>query len=339
MAMRRLAAWQWGGILLVSSMLAGVALAQTARTESERSRAWLGVYTQELTDDLRNALGIQANGVLISQVVKGSPAERGGLVKGDVIVTVNDRAVTSPDAFTETIQARKPGDVLAIRVLRDGERRTMSVTLGERSESSGSRDDDDDDGDDDDGDDDGDDDDESIRVEIPDADEIDRLVRKHVGDAQVYTFGSARGRLGVRIQDLNRDLGTYFKAPEGQGVLVLEVVDGSAAEKAGFRSGDVILKVGDDSVSDGDDLVRALREREGKVSIEILRSGTRRTLEAELEERRAYRWQGGPRAFAFDGDGRTMRIQGLDRDMERALRELRRELEDLRRELRELSRD
>jgi C-terminal processing protease CtpA/Prc len=328
--MRRLAAWQWGGILLVSSLLTGVALAQTTRTESEGSRAWLGVYTQELTDDLRNALGVQANGVLVSQVVKGSPAERGGLVKGDVIVTVNDRAVTSPDAFTETIRARKPGDVLAIRVLRDGERRTMSVTLGERSESYGSRDDDDDDGDDD---------DESIRVEIPDADEIDRLVRKHVGDAKVYTLGSARGRLGVRIQDLNRDLGTYFKAPEGQGVLVLEVVDGSAAEKAGFRSGDVILKVGEDSVSDGDDLVRALREREGKVSIEILRSGTRRTLEAELEERRTYRWQGGPRAFAFDGDGRTMRIHGLDRDTERALRELRRELEDLRRELRELSRD
>jgi len=137
---------------------------------------------------------------------------------------------------------------------------------------------------------------------------------------------------------MNKDLGEYFKAPNGKGALVLEVVDGSAAEKAGFRSGDVIVRVGDDAVEDSEDLIREIREREGKVAFEVLRRGAKQTLTAELGEPLGARIHRGQRSFAFDGDGPTVRIQGDEEQLRREMETLRRELDQLRRELQELRR-
>jgi len=324
--MRRTAAWKWAGAVLASVAIVGVAFAQGSQEKSSKSTepGWLGVYTQELTDDLREALGVQANGVLVNQVIDDSPADRSGLHKGDIILSLNDRAVESSDAFTEMIRARKAGDTVAIRVLRDGNRQTLSVKLGARSEWS-------DDGDDDDGDDDA----RSFRVVIPDEREFRRMARD-LGEHGGFEFTLGRGRLGVRIQDMNRDLGEYFKVPDGKGALVLEVVEGSAAEKAGFRAGDVVVKVGDDVVNDSDDLTREVREREGKVPIVVLRKGVKQTLTADLEEPSAGLMHRGHRAFAFDGDGPMVRIQGDQGDLEKELQNLRRELDQLRKELQEL---
>lgn len=322
--MRRTAVWKWAGSLLASMAIVGVAFAQGADEKGSKASepGWLGVYTQELTDDLREALGVQASGVLVSQVIDSSPADRAGLRKGDIILSVNDRAVENSDAFTEMIRSRKAGDEVAIRILRDDKRQTLSVTLGARSEWT------------DDGDDEYDDANRSFRVVIPDEREFRRMARDF-GDAAKYDFSLGRGRLGVRVQDMNQDLGEYFKAADGKGALVVGVVDDSPAEKAGIRSGDVIVKVGDDPVDDTDDLVRELREREGKVAIEVLRKGTKQTVTAELEEPVATRIHRGQRAFVFDHDG----WDGTDEELQREIENLRRELQQLRKELQELRRD
>src|SRR5438034_2734591 len=92
-----------------------------------------------------------------------------------------------------------------------------------------------------------------------------------------------RGRLGVRVETLSPELGDYFDAPGGHGVLVLEVMKGTAAERAGVRAGDVITGVNGHAVGNASQLVDALGDREGRVSIELLRKGQRRTVEATLE--------------------------------------------------------
>jgi serine protease Do len=96
-----------------------------------------------------------------------------------------------------------------------------------------------------------------------------------------------RGFLGVAIQDLTPALAESFKLKDVKGILVSDITKGSAAEKAGFKTGDVILEL------DGKPIQRAadLRERVAmkgpgaEVSIEVLRDGKKKTLTAKLDEK------------------------------------------------------
>jgi S1-C subfamily serine protease len=83
-------------------------------------------------------------------------------------------------------------------------------------------------------------------------------------------------------------------------VLIIEVMDGTPAEKAGLKAGDIITEVGGHKISDYDDLADALRDREeGNVSITVMRKGNRRTVQAELEEVPAPMWVGRGRDMTF----------------------------------------
>jgi len=89
----------------------------------------------------------------------------------------------------------------------------------------------------------------------------------------------------VSVQDLNRELGDYFGVSGGKGILITSVNDDSPASRAGFKAGDVIVKVGDREVEDSGDLRAALRDRPaGKVDVTVVRKGQRMTLTPELAE-------------------------------------------------------
>jgi len=95
-----------------------------------------------------------------------------------------------------------------------------------------------------------------------------------------------RPTLGMSVIPLNPQLAKYFDVPDGKGLLVEEVKEGSAAEKAGFMAGDVIMKIGDKRVAKVHEFRSELAEYEegDKVSVEILRKGSRKTLTVEIEE-------------------------------------------------------
>jgi hypothetical protein len=147
-------------------------------------------------------------------------------------------------------------------------------------------------------------------------------------------IGGGRGRLGVRIETLNPGLGDYFGVKDGKGVLVVEVLKDTPAERAGMKAGDVIVRLDDRDVNDSDDLVRAIRSsKDGKVTIDVVRHSAPRTLEAQLraapQAPRVMRLrrpgEGGVRTWSWSG--------APDRD------DLRRELLDLREELREMKKE
>jgi C-terminal processing protease CtpA/Prc len=143
-------------------------------------------------------------------------------------------------------------------------------------------------------------------------------------------FSGGRGRLGVRVENLSADLGSYFGVADGKGVLVLQVFKDTPAEKAGLKAGDVITKAGDRKVEDSDDLVSALRDADKKVTLTVMRQKSSRTIESELRERPSIRiHHDGPMSYR-DGDVRIRRVQREVPD------DVRRELDDLRRELRDL---
>src|SRR6185436_8707 len=96
--------------------------------------AWLGVYTQEVSAELREAFGLETGGVLVTNVVSGSPAARAGLLKSDVIVTANKKAIEEPSDLTDLITAASPGQTVSLGIMRKGAPKTLSVKLVERPE-------------------------------------------------------------------------------------------------------------------------------------------------------------------------------------------------------------
>ena len=104
-------------------------------TKGRVVRAWLGVTIQELNQDLSESLGLEdVSGVLISDVVKDSPADDAKLKSGDVIIKVNHEEVTTPSELQINISSRMPGENVKLTIVRDGKTRIVSVDLEELPE-------------------------------------------------------------------------------------------------------------------------------------------------------------------------------------------------------------
>jgi serine protease Do len=94
---------------------------------------------------------------------------------------------------------------------------------------------------------------------------------------------SATPTLGISAESLSGQLGTYFGAPDGEGVLIREVNSGSPAEKGGLKAGDVITKIDGDRVKTVNEMQSKLREkREAKtVQVTVMRRGSETTVTVE----------------------------------------------------------
>jgi predicted metalloprotease with PDZ domain len=94
-------------------------------------------------------------------------------------------------------------------------------------------------------------------------------------------------RSGLMVENLTPQLGDFFGAKNGQGVLVRSVEKGSRAEKAGFRAGDVIVRVNGEPINDTGDFTHALRGRkDNTVNVNIIRDKKEQTLTLTLPERK-----------------------------------------------------
>jgi serine protease Do len=288
-------------------VIAAVALGTSPAEAGKKDHGYMGVYMQKLTRDIREGLDLDVErGVLVSGVENDSPAEKAGLEDGDVIIEVNGRSVRDPDDLRDLVRDMSPGDDVEVLVIRDGDRRSIDLTLGEAPERLLFRFDDDDFG--------------------------------WLGRDGHYSFAHLVGgpRLGVRAAELNEDLAGYFDAEPDDGILVLEVMDESIASEAGVKPGDVITKVDGNAIADVDDLRDSLKDfEEGDTfQVTVLRKGRTETLEATMNDQSI-------RTF---WSGRHPRVH-LDRlridreDIDDVLDELRDEIEQLKQELEELKDD
>ena len=155
--------------------------------------------------------------------------------------------------------------------------------------------------------------------------------------------GGKRAYLGVSLVDLTDELREHFGAPKDAGLLVSSVEDGSPAEKAGIRVGDIIVGIDGKDVGSSGDLRRGLREKkEGDtVRVEVLRGKARQTLVTSVVEREGRRFflpggdafEGLPRAF--NGPEWKGRIETLGdcASLQSRIKELELRLKDLERKL------
>jgi serine protease DegQ len=97
------------------------------------TRGWIGVEVQEITDELAESFGMaDTSGALIAGVQRGSPADRGGVRPGDVLLTVAGTPVRDPQAMLELIAALAPGQTVAFTFRRQARLISLLIRVGKR---------------------------------------------------------------------------------------------------------------------------------------------------------------------------------------------------------------
>lgn len=230
----------------------------TVRVETSR-RAWLGVSLSDMNAGLAKEQGLKADeGAFVREVIEDSPAEKAGFEEGDVVVEFNGRSIYDADDLTKAVRKAEPGATVKAVVLRKDGKKTIEVKLGKTPRNSLAR---------------------AFSLGVP--------LAPHVSGHTMRSFStSTSGISGLSLQTLNSQLAEYFEVPGGEGVLVERVKKGSAGAKAGFKAGDVILKVGDVEVSEIADVWDAVDDAEKgeKAAVEILRKGKKQALTLEIEK-------------------------------------------------------
>lgn len=191
----------------------------------DEGSSWLGVETREVTGDKAKELKLSAErGVLLGKIAADSPAAKAGLKENDVVTEINGQRVEGAAQFRRMIHEIPAGRVVQLTVWRDGRSQTISATLGKSEERRGMRLATPRPG--------------SFAFRMPEMPEIPSF--EWNGGS---LFMGDQPRLGIDAEDLSGQLGSYFGAPEGEGVLVRDVTSGSPAEKAGVKAGDVITSI------------------------------------------------------------------------------------------------
>jgi serine protease Do len=95
-------------------------------------RGWIGVQIQPVTADIADSLGLKkADGALVVEPQSDSPAAKAGILAGDVVTTLNGETIKDARDFARKIGRMDPGSTVKLAVLRKGETKTLSMTLGE----------------------------------------------------------------------------------------------------------------------------------------------------------------------------------------------------------------
>ncbi len=231
------------------------------RERNIREEGWIGVYAQDIDREMQRYLELESRrGVLISEVVEDSPAKYAGLREEDIIVEFDSRVIRNTRDLTKLVQRARPGEKVRIEIYRDGDTESLTVRVEEKPSRFG--------------------DDRGSSPRVPERPQPPRPDNQRTGHAW----------LGVQTANMNEDLASYFDAGHNGGVLILSIVEGSPAEDAGIRAGDVIVKIDNIRMQSAEGLSDLLRDMDAgdQVRIEIIRKRRTRTVTAELGAAKNY---------------------------------------------------
>jgi C-terminal processing protease CtpA/Prc len=237
--------------------------------------SWLGVEAKEVTGANVKQFKLSAErGALVGKIIPDSPAAKAGLKENDVITEINGQRVEGAMQFRRMIREIPAGRTAQLTVMRDGRSQSVSVTLA-KSEQRNTI--------------------ERLRVpspgafsfRVPDSGEMEAEGPQvlELGDLNHFSLsGMGQPRLGIDAEDLRGELGEYFGAPEGKGVLVRSVAPDSPAAKAGLKSGDVITALNGQRVRNIAELREQMRgsKEEKSLKVGLLRNKSEMSLNVVL---------------------------------------------------------
>jgi len=98
------------------------------------TRGWIGVEPQNLSKELLESLSLpmDSNGVLISGILEGGPADRAGIKPGDVLTEINKQAINDVRSLLNQVAQLEPGTTANIKILRKGKALDLKIQIGKR---------------------------------------------------------------------------------------------------------------------------------------------------------------------------------------------------------------
>ena len=298
--------------------------------------SYLGVDTRDVTADRLADLKLkEEHGVEVTLVDQDAPAGKAGIKEHDVILTLNGNQVESVEQLRRMIREIPPGRTVNLGISRAGQLMTLKTQLADRRQTfalarPG----------------------KALSFALPAIPALPAMpalpATPFVPDMDmpvsiVVVHSSARS--GLMVENLTPQLGDYFGAKDGKGVLVRSVEKGSRAEQAGFRAGDVIVKVNGESISDSGDFTHAVRGRKGNsVTVSIIRERKEQNLTLTVPDRNQSQLLDTDEDIELpDADVETVidlgevqsEIAHLKPEIERAVRLIRPSVEEAAKELRE----
>ncbi len=259
----------WIGMAALTALsLAGPASAQTPRARTVATitagPSYLGIGGKDVVDaDRAKSLNLkEARGVEVTNVVDDSPAAKAGFKEGDVVWEYNGQAVEGFMQLTRLIQETPAGRQVKVVVMRNGTAQTLTPTVEARKGMTM----------------------EGRTFVMP---EIPRFPEITIPPIEIPRFQQLyrSPMLGIEGESLGQEDQFADFLGVKDGVLVKSVMKNSAAEKAGIKAGDVIVKVDDTKVSSTREITSALRASRSKntVTITVVRNKHEMPLTVTIE--------------------------------------------------------
>ena len=247
----------------------------TGKVAGEK-RAFLGVTTKSDNEDGEDK---KSDGAAISDVTKGSAAEKAGLKEGDIITKINDKKVEDPDELSETVGSFKPKDEVTVYYKRDGKEKSTKAVLGETkgmgsmsysfsSPKTGVR---------------------SFTIpRSPAAPRIEAMPNFEWNSDGMEGLGKLKELEGFAMFPRQQKLGLKIQdTEEGNGVKVLDTDKDSPAEKAGLKKDDIVTEIGGKKITNTDEAREQLMENAEKsaYTIKAKRNGSEMSFDIKIPKK------------------------------------------------------
>ncbi|HTS25563.1 MAG TPA: PDZ domain-containing protein [Bryobacteraceae bacterium] len=242
-----------GTVLLAASLLTPAAFAQNASTRSivvSTNPGYLGIGSRDIDPDRAKALKLpEVRGAEITNVIEDSPAAKAGFKEGDVILEFNGQRVEGIDQLTRMVSETPAGRQVKITVWRNGATMTLTPTLDSNTHLNRFG---------------------GNVWAIPDM-RMPEITIPPMPPVEIPRFSMSyqNPMLGITGESLGQEeqFADFFGVKDG--VLVKSVAKDSAAEKAGIKAGDVIVKIDDAKVTSTREITSALRSARTKKTVTV----------------------------------------------------------------------
>lgn len=218
--------------------------------ENSSPHTFLGVLTEKSDD-----------GAKINEVVKGSAAEKSGLLKGDIITKLGDKEISSPEDLMDAVKSHKAGDEVKVYYTRDKKKKDVKVKLGETKENKkisiyknfnpgmGSND---------------------FNFKMP------PMPRMNNNNFFKFRYDN-KPKLGLKIEDTENN----------SGVKILNVEEGSPADKAGLKKDDIITSFNGEKVNSVDEIMDKVNDSEENqnLTIKAMRNNSEMNFEVKIPKK------------------------------------------------------
>jgi len=214
------------------------------RQSGRVQRGWLGVRIQSVDEDIAEGFGLsEPTGALVASVTAGGPAEQAGIVAGDVIVSFDGKPIPTMRMLPRVVAETDVGKAVKVEIVRQGERLTFDVTLGE----------------------------------MPADDELAAL---EAGPEVAPSAPQAVEALGMTLGDLTEEAKAQYGLDPGATGAVVTAVDPNSAAAAAIAEGDLIMDVQQRRIAVAADVARIVDEAKAgaakKIVVLVDRAGDRR---------------------------------------------------------------